>query len=226
MSEMNLDTAQRWDQVYSENVMTMWYPNEDVMRFCARLIKKRLTYDTYEIKRDLEHVLDLGCGNGRHVMFFARQGFQVAGIDISPQAIDWARDWCRREALAADVRVGNITQLPYADHAFEAVGLASLVRQAVESLAIGGTATVVGVLPTGAMIEFPWEALRPECKLQTSRMGSNRFRSDIPHYLDLYRQGRLRLDEMISRRGDLSDLNEAFRAMKAGEVARTVLTFD
>jgi S-(hydroxymethyl)glutathione dehydrogenase/alcohol dehydrogenase len=76
------------------------------------------------------------------------------------------------------------------------------------------------------MIEFPWEALRPECKLQTSRMGSNRFRIDIPRYLDFYRQGRLRLDEMISRRGELNDLNEAFRAMKAGEVARTVLMFD
>ena len=57
-------------------------------------------------------------------------------------------------------------------------------------------------------------------------MGSNRFRYDIPLYLDFYRQGRLLLDEMVTRRGRLEDLNEAFRAMKAGEVARTVLTFD
>ena len=51
-------------------------------------------------------------------------------------------------------------------------------------------------------------------------------RIDIPRYLDFYRQGRLMLDEMVSRRGRLEDINEAFRAMKAGEVARTVLTFD
>jgi S-(hydroxymethyl)glutathione dehydrogenase/alcohol dehydrogenase len=57
-------------------------------------------------------------------------------------------------------------------------------------------------------------------------MGSNRFRTDIPRYLELYRQGRLLLDEMITRRGTLGDINEAFRAMKAGEVARTVLTLD
>ena len=45
------------------------------------------------------------------------------------------------------------------DHAFEAVGLAKLVRQAIESLAIRGTATIVGVLPPDAMIEkFPWMA--------------------------------------------------------------------
>jgi S-(hydroxymethyl)glutathione dehydrogenase/alcohol dehydrogenase len=112
------------------------------------------------------------------------------------------------------------------DHAFEAVGNTKLVRQAIESLAIRGTATIVGVLPPDAMIEFPWMAIRPECRVQTSRMGSNRFRSDIPTYLEFYRQGRLKLDEMVTKRGRLSDINEAFRAMKAGEVARTVLTFD
>jgi len=112
------------------------------------------------------------------------------------------------------------------DHAFEAVGNAKLCRQAIESLAIRGTATIVGVLPPDATIEFPWMALRPECKVQTSRMGSNRFRIDIPHYLDFYKQGRLDLDAMVTKTGHLSDINEAFRAMKAGEVARTVLTFD
>ena len=112
------------------------------------------------------------------------------------------------------------------DHAFEAVGVAALCRQAIESLAIRGTATIVGVLPPDATIEFPWMAIRPECKVQTSRMGSNQFRSDIPHYLEFYRQGRLNLDDMISRRAPLDGINEAFRAMKAGEVARTVLMFD
>jgi S-(hydroxymethyl)glutathione dehydrogenase/alcohol dehydrogenase len=112
------------------------------------------------------------------------------------------------------------------DHAFEAVGLSKLCRQAIESLAVRGTATIVGVLPPDATIEFPWMAIRPECKVQTSRMGSNQFRSDIPNYLEFYRQGRLDLDSMISRRGRLTDINDAFRAMKAGEVARTVLMFN
>jgi S-(hydroxymethyl)glutathione dehydrogenase/alcohol dehydrogenase len=112
------------------------------------------------------------------------------------------------------------------NHAFEAVGNAVLVRQAIESLAIRGVCTLVGVLPPDAMIEFPWLALRPECRLQTCRMGSNHFRTDIPRYLEFYRQGRLRLDEMITRRGRLEDINDAFRAMQAGEVARMVLTFD
>jgi S-(hydroxymethyl)glutathione dehydrogenase/alcohol dehydrogenase len=112
------------------------------------------------------------------------------------------------------------------DHAFEAVGNAKLCRQAIESLAIRGTATIVGVLPPDATIEFPWMAIRPECKVQTSRMGSNRFRYDIPNYLEFYKQGRLDLDGMVTKTGRLGDINEAFRAMKAGEVARTVLMFD
>jgi S-(hydroxymethyl)glutathione dehydrogenase / alcohol dehydrogenase len=112
------------------------------------------------------------------------------------------------------------------DHSFEAVGNAKLCRQAIESLAIRGTATIVGVLPPDATIEFPWMAIRPECRVQTSRMGSNQFRSDIPNYLELYRQGKLHLDEMVTRRRPLTDINDAFRAMTAGEVARTVLTFD
>jgi S-(hydroxymethyl)glutathione dehydrogenase/alcohol dehydrogenase len=57
-------------------------------------------------------------------------------------------------------------------------------------------------------------------------MGSNRFRTDIPLYLDFYRQGRLQLDDMVTKRRRLGDINEAFRAMKAGEVARAVLVFD
>ncbi len=122
--------------------------------------------------------------------------------------------------------IRELTRGEGVDHAFEAVGLPILVRQAVESLAIRGTATIVGVLPTGSMIEFPWIALRPECRVQTSRMGSNRFRVDIPRYLELYRQGRLKLDEMVTRRGKLEDINDAFRAMKAGEVARSVLLFE
>jgi S-(hydroxymethyl)glutathione dehydrogenase/alcohol dehydrogenase len=75
------------------------------------------------------------------------------------------------------------------------------------------------------MIEFPWMAIRPECKVQTSRMDSNQCRTDIPRYLEFHRQGWLRLDR-VSKRRRLGDINEALRAMKTGEVARTVPTFD
>jgi S-(hydroxymethyl)glutathione dehydrogenase/alcohol dehydrogenase len=95
----------------------------------------------------------------------------------------------------------------------------------LESLAVGGTATVVGVMPAGATYNFEARLLGGEKKLQTCTMGSNRFRVDIPKYIDLYRQGRLNLDDMVTRVRPIEEINDAVRAMKAGEVARTVLTF-
>ena len=175
-----------------------------------------------------------GCGGvGLAIVQGARIGgaSQIIGVDMFDGKLEMARRVGATHVVnsASDDPVKAIRSLTSAagvDHAFEAVGNAKLVRQAIESLAIRGTATIVGVLPPDAMIEFPWMAIRPECKVQTSRMGSNRFRTDIPRYLEFYRQGRLLLDEMVTRRGRLGDINEAFRAMKAGEVARTVLTFD
>jgi S-(hydroxymethyl)glutathione dehydrogenase/alcohol dehydrogenase len=175
-----------------------------------------------------------GCGGvGLSIIQGARIGGarQIIAVDMFDSKLEMAKQMgathtvnsSREDAVEA---VRGLTGGRGVDHAFEAVGNVALVRQAVESLAIRGTATIVGVPPAGAVYEIPFDAIRPECRVQTSRMGSNRFRVDIPRYLELYRQGRLLLDEMITRRGRLDDLNDAFRAMKAGEVARTVLTFE
>jgi S-(hydroxymethyl)glutathione dehydrogenase/alcohol dehydrogenase len=112
------------------------------------------------------------------------------------------------------------------EYSFEAIGLKLTAEQAFNSLMSGGTATVIGMIPLGQKIEIDGYQMLYEKKLQGSSMGSNRFRVDMPRYIDLYLQGRLKLDEMISRKGRLEDVNEAFRAMKAGEVSRTVLMFD
>ena len=175
-----------------------------------------------------------GCGGvGLSIVQGARIGGarQIIGVDIFESKLEMAKRVGATHVVnsATDDPVKAVRALTGGtgvDHAFEAVGNKILVRQAIESLAIRGTATIVGVLPPDATIEFPWMAIRPECRVQTSRMGGNRFRIDIPRYLEFYRQGRLMLDEMVTRRGRLEDINEAFRAMKAGEVARTVLTFD
>jgi S-(hydroxymethyl)glutathione dehydrogenase/alcohol dehydrogenase len=56
-------------------------------------------------------------------------------------------------------------------------------------------------------------------------MGSNRFRVDMPRYIDLYLQGRLKLDELVSQRISLDGVNDGFESMRNGEVARSVITF-
>ena len=112
------------------------------------------------------------------------------------------------------------------DHSFEAVGIPALVRQAAESLAVRGTCTIVGVPPDGAVFEIPFAAIRPECTIQTSRMGSTRFRLDIPRYLEFYRSGRLQLDQIITRRARLDEINDVVASMHAADGARTVIMFD
>ena len=112
------------------------------------------------------------------------------------------------------------------DYSFEAVGLKVTAEQAFQCLNNGGTATVIGMVPMMEKIELPALLLLSERTIQGSIMGSNRFRVDIPQYIDFYLQGRLKLDEMVSRKLSLEDVNEAFRAMKAGEVARQVLVMN
>jgi S-(hydroxymethyl)glutathione dehydrogenase / alcohol dehydrogenase len=112
------------------------------------------------------------------------------------------------------------------DYAFEAVGLKKLAEQCFDCIKPGGTATIIGMIPVGQKVELSGPMFLTERRIQGTNMGSNRFRIDMPRYVDYYLQGRLNLDDMISRRGKLEDVNEAFRAMKAGEVARTVLMFE
>ncbi len=84
----------------------------------------------------------------------------------------------------------------------------------------------VGVVPPTDQIKVQWNHLFQEKKLTGSQMGSNRFRIDIPAYVDFYLQGRLNLDDMVTRRVKLDEVNEAFRAMRSGEVLRSVVMFE
>ena len=90
----------------------------------------------------------------------------------------------------------------------------------------GGTATVIGMIPVGTNVEIHGPEFLVEKTLQGSNMGSNRFRFDMPRYVDFYLDGRLYLDEMISSRIPLGEVNDALDRMRKGEAARQVIVFD
>src|SRR5207249_1542533 len=96
------------------------------------------------------------------------------------------------------------------EYAFEAIGLKVTTEQAFAMLRPGGVATVIGMIPPGTNIELPGVDFLSEKRIQGCQMGSNRFRIDMPRYVDLYLQGRLLLDELVSARIKLDDVNEAF----------------
>ena len=81
-------------------------------------------------------------------------------------------------------------------------------------------------LKEGQMVEIEAAELINDKVLRGSNMGSNRFRVDMPNYVEFYLDGKLHLDSMISRRVGLADINAAFAEMKRGEIARSVITFD
>lgn len=110
--------------------------------------------------------------------------------------------------------------------AFEAIGLKVTAEQAFRMLRRGGTATVIGMIPPGEMVTLHGPDFLQEKTIQGSMMGSNRFRLDMPRFVDFYLQGKLHLDDMISSRIALDDINDAMAQLETGEVARNVIVFD
>ncbi len=109
------------------------------------------------------------------------------------------------------------------DYAFEAIGLKETAQQAYGMVRRGGTAIVVGMVPPGDSIEVSGMIWLEEKTLKGSFYGSGRFHVDMPRILDLYKAGKLNLDGLVTKRWKLDEINEAFDALKSGEVARSVL---
>jgi S-(hydroxymethyl)glutathione dehydrogenase/alcohol dehydrogenase len=155
---------------------------------------------------------------------------QIIAVDIRDNKLETAKHFGATEAIngASADAVREIKRLSNGgvDYSFDAIGNPKVLEQCIYCLAPRGLATLVGAIRPGQKVEFEPGHLFIEKRVQGCYMGSNRFHLDMPKYLDLYRQGRLNLDDMISKRSPLEEINEAFRAMEAGEVTRTVLTFN
>lgn len=111
-------------------------------------------------------------------------------------------------------------------NSFEAVGLKATAEQSFGMLRSGGQATVIGMIPVGTKVEIHGPELLSEKTLTGSNMGSNQFRTDMPRFVEMYLDGRLLLDEMVSKTIQLEDINDGFAEMKTGAIARSVITFD
>ena len=121
----------------------------------------------------------------------------------------------------------NLLPAPNGVHySFEAIGLKVTAEQSFNMLRNGGTATIIGMIPPGDMVSLHGPDFLFEKKIQGSFMGSNRFRVDMPRYVEFYMQGKLHLDDMVSGHIKLSDINDAMAQLETGEIARNVIMFD
>ena len=154
---------------------------------------------------------------------------RIVAVDTVPWKLELARSFGATDVVdaAAGDAVERVRELTGGgvEFAFEAIGLKATAEQAFAMLRRGGTATLIGMIPEGERIELPGSEFLDEKRIQGSNMGSNRFRVDMPRYVDLYLDGRLKLDELVSARIGLDDVNQGFEAMRRGEVARSVIVF-
>jgi len=174
----------------------------------------------------------IGCGG---IGLSCIQGAILAGatrviaVDLLPAKLDVARQFGATDLVnAGDADPVAVVQELTAggvDHAFEAIGLGRTAEQAFAMARRGGTATIIGMIPPEENVVLPGAAFLGEKRIQGSLMGSNRFRVDMPRYVELYLQGRLKLGEMVSARIELEGLNDAFQALRDGAVTRTLVTF-
>jgi S-(hydroxymethyl)glutathione dehydrogenase/alcohol dehydrogenase len=113
-----------------------------------------------------------------------------------------------------------------ADFTFVAVGSTRAMGQAIDALAPGGVAVLIGLGETGSTVPLdPRPIVTGERVVKGCSYGSARTREDLPRLVALYRAGKLKIDELITRRYALEEANEAFRALAAGELARGLIVF-
>jgi S-(hydroxymethyl)glutathione dehydrogenase/alcohol dehydrogenase len=175
----------------------------------------------------------IGCGG---VGLSAVNGAALAGaeriiaIDTVAQKLDLAKTLGATDTLNAsnadpvqmvrDMTGGGV------HYSFEALGTKRTAEQAFEMLRPGGTATIIGMVPFGMKIELHGFDFLRDRKIQGTSMGGNRFRVDMPRLLSLWRQGRLKLDHLISGRLKLEQINEGFAALKSAAPVRQLIDFN
>jgi S-(hydroxymethyl)glutathione dehydrogenase/alcohol dehydrogenase len=112
------------------------------------------------------------------------------------------------------------------DYGFEVVGRSATIRQTYDMTRKGGTATIVGAGSATDTVSFnAMELFLTSKRILGCVYGSADPERDFQRLIDLWRAGRLDVEALISRRIGLDDVNDAFRAMQAGEVARSVIVF-
>jgi len=175
----------------------------------------------------------IGCGGiGLNVV----QGAVLAGasrivaVDINDGKLELARQFGATDTInsTAGDAVEQLHELipgsGGVDYSFEALGIKETFELAFALLRRGGTATAIGA--GKGTFAVPMAEFLQEKKIQGSCMGSVQFRRDLPYLLDLYTKGRLKLDELVSSRIPLEQINEGYAAIGSGSIARSVVVFD
>ncbi len=176
----------------------------------------------------------IGCGG---VGLNAVQGAALSGarkiiaLDLAQDKLEAAIEFGATHGLRADAadlndQIKSLTGGRGVDYVFVTVGAKAAFDQAYDLMAKGGALVIVGMPPVGVTSEFDILTLADETKrILGSKMGSSNIHVDLPRLVELYKQGRLKLDELVTGRYALDEINEAFAAVNRGEALRNVIIF-
>jgi S-(hydroxymethyl)glutathione dehydrogenase/alcohol dehydrogenase len=176
----------------------------------------------------------IGCGGvGLNVIQGANlvSAGRIIAVDLLPNKLEYARQFGATDTVNASDGdpVQQVRELTGGgvDYAFEVIGNGRTVEQAIQMTRTAGTACIVGMAPQGSQSSFdPLLFVQKETRLIGTWYGSARPRIDFPKMVELVLQGKLKVDELISRRYRLEQINEGFERLGRGEVARGVIVFD
>jgi S-(hydroxymethyl)glutathione dehydrogenase / alcohol dehydrogenase len=179
-------------------------------------------------------VVVIGCGG---VGLNSIQGARLAGaspiiaVDVEPAKLAAAREFGATETINAKSenvaeRAAALNGGRKADWVFVSVGVKGAAEQGVSLMKRNGATVLVGMPPSGVMatIDPGWLAADGQ-RILGSKMGSARPAIDVPMIVKLYREGRLKLDQLISGRYRLESINEALASSRSGAALRNVIVF-
>ncbi len=162
----------------------------------------------------------------------ASGAYPIIAVDLLDSKLEAAKQFGATHTVRADLdspedAVLEITGGRGADYAFITVGSTAAVEQGFKMIGKQGTEVLVGIPETGANFSLPaGHFVGSEKKMMGSCMGSTRLSYDIPKHVNAYREKTLKLDELITNRYPLAEINEAIESMERGEALRNVVMFE
>jgi S-(hydroxymethyl)glutathione dehydrogenase/alcohol dehydrogenase len=156
---------------------------------------------------------------------------RIIGVDVNPAREAMARRFGMTDFIDAN-KVGNVVDAVVqltdggADYSFECIGNVQTMRQALECCHKGwGQSIIIGVAPAGAEISTRPFQLVTGRQWKGTAFGGARGRTDVPRIVDWYMEKKIAIDELITHRLELDEINRGFELMKSGESIRSVVVY-
>ena len=158
------------------------------------------------------------------------QAATIIAVDLKAEKLEYALQFGATHFINSgtedmQARIREFTKGEMADYAFEAMGSVDTINQAFHSTRRGGATVIIGGTPPGAKLTIDPDFLHLERVLMGCVYGSCHPRSDMPKFVDLYMDGKLKLDQLISHTFSLDEVNTALDLLGKGEGARSILKY-